>query len=31
MLSVSGSLFIRLNNALVFPDPAPPTINILYG
>ena len=29
--SISGSLFIRLRNAFVFPDPEPPNINILYG
>ena len=29
MLSISGSLFIRLNNEFVFPDPEPPIINIL--
>ena len=28
---ISGSLFIILSYAFVFPDPEPPTINILYG
>ena len=31
ILSVSGSLFIKLSNAFVFPDPEPPTTNIVYG
>ena len=31
MLSISGSLFVRLSNAFVFPNPEPRTINILYG
>ena len=31
MLSISGWLFIILNNAFVFLDPGPPIINILYG
>ena len=30
-LPISGSWFIRLSNAFVFPDREPPTINILYG
>ena len=30
MLSMSGSWFIRLSNALCFGDPEPPTVNILY-
>ena len=30
-LSVSGSWFIRLSSAFVFPDPEPQTINILHG
>ena len=31
ILSISGCLFIKFNNAFVFPDPEPPIINILYG
>ena len=31
MLSISGCWLIRLNNELVFPDPEPQNINILYG
>ena len=31
ILSISGWLFIKFNNAFVFPDPEPPIINILYG
>ena len=31
ILSVFVSWFIRLSNASVFPDPEPPTFNILYG
>ena len=30
-LPISGRLFIKFNNAFVFPDPDPPIINILYG
>ena len=30
MLSISASFFIRLSNAIVFPDTEPPIINILY-
>ena len=28
---MSGSLFIKLDNAFVFPDSKPPIINNLYG
>ena len=28
---MSGSWFIRLSNAFVFPEPEPPMINIRYG
>ena len=28
---MSGRLFIKLNNAFLFPDLDPPIINILYG
>ena len=28
---MSGSLFIRFNNAFVFPELEPPIINIRYG
>ena len=31
ILSISGWLFIKFNNAFVFPDPEPPIISILYG
>ena len=31
ILSISIRLFIKFNNAFVFPDPEPPIINILYG
>ena len=31
ILSISGWLLIKFNNAFVFPDPEPPIINILYG
>ena len=31
ILSISGCLFIKLNNAFVFPHPEPPTISILNG
>ena len=31
ILSMSGLLFIRFNNAFVFPDPEPPIISIVYG
>ena len=31
ILPTSGSLFIKLNNAFVFPDPEPPVIDNLYG
>ena len=31
ILSISGWLFIKVNNAFVFSDPEPPIINILYG
>ena len=31
ILSISGWLFIKFSNALTFPDPQPPIINILYG
>ena len=31
ILSISGWLFTKFNNAFVFPDPEPPIINILYG
>ena len=31
ILSIFGWLFIKVNNAFVFPDPEPPTISILYG
>ena len=30
ILSISGSSFIRLSVAFVFPDPQPPVVNILY-
>ena len=28
---ISGWLFIKFNNAFIFPDPEPPVISILYG
>ena len=31
ILPMSGSLFIKLDNAFVFPDSKPPIINNLYG
>ena len=31
ILSISAWLFIKFNNAFVFPDPEPPIISILYG
>ena len=31
ILSISGWLFIKFNNAFVSPDPEPPIIIILYG
>ena len=31
VLSISGWLFIKFNNAFVSPNPAQPIINILYG
>ena len=31
ILSISGWLFIKFNNAFVFPDPEPPIIGYLYG
>ena len=31
ILPISSWLFIKFNNAFVFPDPEPPIINILYG
>ena len=31
ILSLSGWLHIKLNNAFVFPDPEPPINSILYG
>ena len=31
ILSITGWLFIKFNNAFVFPDPEPPIISILYG
>ena len=31
ILLMSGLFSIKFNNKLVFPDPEPPVINILYG
>ena len=31
ILSMSGWFFIKFDNTIVFPDPEPPIINILYG
>ena len=31
ILSISGRLFIKFNNAYVFPDSEPPIISVLYG